>query len=188
MIEIKKLEQLTFEQLKLFGEQSYSSDKKYDVIYNIKNDEISFLLRSVKLENNFKKNWAVNRKDHEVYAKLISHGNSFGAYENDELAGFIVTDRRSWNNSLWIEMIQVKEDNRNNGTGTLLLKATEELAKQNKIRLVELETQNTNVPAINFYRKNGYEFTGLNLTLYDPAEIKDEIAIYMSKIIRQQNN
>ena len=183
MIEIKILEQLTFEQLELFGEQSYSSDNKYDVIREIKNDEISFLLKPVNREKTFVKNWAVNRKDYEVYLKLISQGNSFGAYENDELAGFIITDRRSWNNSLWIEMIQVKEEYRNKGIGTLLLKAIEKLSKQNKIRLIELETQNTNVPAIKFYRNCGYEFSGLNINLYDPSEIKDEIAIYMSKII-----
>lgn len=183
MIEIKKLEQFTFKQLQIFGEQSYSSENKYDVIKEIKNDEISFLLKPVKLENNFVKNWAVNMSIYVGYLMLISKGNSFGAYENDKLTGFIITDRRSWNNSLWIEMIQVKEDHRNKGTGTLLLNAAEELAKQNKIRLIELETQNTNVPAINFYRKCEYEISGLNINLYDPSEIKDEIAIYMSKII-----
>ena len=183
MIEIRKLKQFTFEQLLTFGEQSYSSDYKFDVINEFKNDEISFLLKPVKLENTFIKNWAVNRSVYEGYLKLDVQGNSFGAYENDELAGFIITDRRSWNNSLWIEMIQVKEDHRKKGTGTLLLKAIEKLAKQNNIRLIELETQNTNVPAINFYRKCGYEISGLNINLYDPSEIKDEIAIYMSKII-----
>lgn len=183
MIEIKKLEQFTFEQLYLFGEQSYSSDTKYDVVREIKNDGISFLLKPVKLENAFVKNWDNSLSVYENYLKLIVEGNSFGAYEENDLVGFLITDKRSWNNSLWIEMIQVKEDHRNKGTGTLLLNAAEELAKQNKIRLIELETQNTNVPAINFYRKCEYEISGLNINLYDPSEIKDEIAIYMSKII-----
>lgn len=183
MIEIKKLEQFTFEQLHLFGEQSYSSDTIYDVVREIKNDGISFLLKPVKLENAFVKNWDNSLSVYENYLKLIVEGNSFGAYEENDLVGFLITDKRSWNNSLWIEMIQVKEEHRNNGTGTLLLNAIEKHAKQNKIRMIELEAQNTNVPAINFYGKNGYEFTGLNLSLYDPAEVKDEIAIFMSKII-----
>ncbi len=183
MIEIRKLKQFTFEQLLTFGEQSYSSDYKYNVINEFKNDGISFLLKPVKLKNTFIKNWTVNRIVHESYLKFSAQGNSFGAYENGELAGFIITDRRSWNNSMWIEMIQVKEDHRKKGIGTLLLKAIEELSVQNKFRMIELETQNTNVPAINFYRKCGYEISGLNINLYDPSEIKDEIAIYMSKII-----
>ena len=183
MIEIKKLEQFTFEQLQIFDEKSYSSDTKYDVIREIKNDEISFKLKPVKLENDFVKNWDYSLSVYEYYLKLIVEGNSFGAYEEDDLVGFMITDRRRWNNSLWIEMIQIKEQQRNNGTGTLLLNAIEKHAEQNKIRMIELETQNTNVPAINFYRKNGYEFTGLNLNLYDPAEVKDEIAIFMSKTL-----
>lgn len=181
MAEIKVLKQFSFEQLQLFGEQSYSSDSKYEISREINNNNISFFLNLVKLKNNFVKNWSDNLNAYASYSKLISQGNSFGAYLKDELAGFVITERRIWNNSLWIEMIQVKEEYRNTGAGTLLLKAIEDHALKNKIRMIELETQNTNVPAINFYRKNGYEFSGLNLTLYDPVEVKDEIAIYMSK-------
>ena len=182
MIEIKKLTELTFEQQKSFGEINYTSQDKFEVKREIAEDEITFKLNLVKtgrfyvniLQNNISKN--------NEYSKLIEQGNSFGAYENDIIKGFIISDKRRWNNSLWIEQIMVSKEHRNKGIGASLLKRLEDHAVDNKIRMIELETQNTNIPAINFYRKNSYEFSGLNINLYDPAEVGDETAIYMSKI------
>ncbi|HMS34751.1 MAG TPA: GNAT family N-acetyltransferase [Ignavibacteria bacterium] len=183
MAEIKKLTKLTFEQLRKLGEQSYSSEFKYNISREYNGDEISFRFKQVKLENPFEKKWIVTDSIYEDYLHIVHQGNSFGAYEKDDLVGFIISDKRDWNNSLWIEMIQVADEFRNKGTGSKLLAVSEEHAKENKFRMIELETQNTNIPAINFYRKNSYELSGLNLNLYDPEKVKNEIAIFMSKII-----
>ncbi len=183
MIIIKKLNEFTIDHLKSFGEQKYISEHKYDIIREINNNEVTFKFKMVKLEEPFVKVWTVTDSICEDYLNLLRQGNSFGAYEKDDLVGFLISDKRDWNNSLRIEMIQVADEFRNKGTGSKLLAASEEHAKKNKFRMIELEAQNTNIPAINFYRKNGYEISGLNLNLYDPAEVKNETAVFMSKKI-----
>ena len=187
MIEIKKLTHLSLELLKTFGDKAYSSDFIYEISRNDLDNVISFKMNLLKQEKTFVKFWPASDIINNDLERKLNQNNSFGSYETDKLTGFVINDFRKWNNSLWIEMILVKEDCRTRGAGSLLLKATEELAIEKKIRMIELETQNTNVPAIKFYKKNGYEFTGLNISLYDPAVIKDETAIFMSKNIQQKH-
>jgi len=51
-------------------------------------------------------------------------------------------------------------------------------------RVLVLETQNTNVPAIRFYRKAGFEVEGIDLSYYSNTDITDgEIAIFMKRKI-----
>src|SRR5207302_341896 len=83
---------------------------------------------------------------------------------------------------LWIENIQVSEKFRGKSIGSLLINKLIEYAKHKKYRHIELETQNTNVPAIHFYIKQGFGITGFNLTLYNYEDNK-EVAIYMVKIL-----
>jgi ribosomal protein S18 acetylase RimI-like enzyme len=55
-----------------------------------------------------------------------------------------------------------------------------EQAREKEFRVVVCETQNTNVPAIRFYRKLGFEIDGIDLTYYPEEEIKvGEVAIFM---------
>lgn len=183
MIIIKKLNEFSIEHLKSFSEQKYISEFKYDIIREINKNEVTFKFKMVKLEVPFVKVWTATKSIYEDYLSLLRQGNSFGAFKEDALAGFVLSDKRSWNNSLRIEMIQVADEFRNNGTGSLLLGALEEHARKYNYRMIELETQNTNIPAIKFYSKNGYEISGLNVNLYDPAEVKNETAVFMSKKI-----
>lgn len=185
MIEVKSLTGLTFKELKKFAHQISSSDTIYEIDREVKDNIITFNLRAVINETAIEKKWSSDVSICERYNEIAKKGYSFGAYEGNELAGYIIAESREWNNSLWVEMIQVKAGKQFKGTGTMLLNAIEVKARLDKIRIIDIETQNTNVPAIKFYRKNGYEFAGLNMTLYDPSEIKDEIAIFMSKIIKQ---
>ena len=53
-------------------------------------------------------------------------------------------------------------------------------ARSQGFRIVVCETQNTNVPAIDFYRRVGFEFEGVDLSFYtnDDALI-GEVAVFM---------
>ena len=107
----------------------------------------------------------------------MKQGNSFGVYGN-ELLGFAICEEQEWNNSFYISNIIVSQNERQKGIGKLLIQKIIEQAKNKKIRLISLETQNTNVPAIKFYHKLGFKITGLMSNLYDDENI--EKAIYMS--------
>jgi ribosomal protein S18 acetylase RimI-like enzyme len=72
----------------------------------------------------------------------------------------------------------VSEKYRQKGIGKLLIEKVIAHAQHKNFRLIELETQNTNVPAIKFYQNQGFKITGLNMKLYN--EEKNEMALYMT--------
>lgn len=123
------------------------------------------------------KDFETTSNDIDTYNDLMIEGNSFGAYTN-ELVGFAICEEHDWNNSLYISNFIVSQKERRKGIGKHLLEKIIEHAKNKKIRLIELETQNTNVPAIKFYQKQGFKITGLKSNLYDNEGI--EKAIYMT--------
>jgi ribosomal protein S18 acetylase RimI-like enzyme len=57
-----------------------------------------------------------------------------------------------------------------------------EKAREANLRIAYCETQNTNVPAIRFYRKLGFRMEALNLSLYTNEDYPDgEIALFMKR-------
>lgn len=93
-----------------------------------------------------------------VQASLGFHKNAiFGAYEGEELIGFI------WGNACYaglgfISWLIVKEDNRNNGVGAKLLNYYEDFIKSRNGHVVELYCFEA---LKKFYEKNGYEVIGI---------------------------
>ncbi len=61
-----------------------------------------------------------------------------------------------------IEYIIVSPDYRKKGVGTLLLKSIE----NNNVKNITLEVKESNVVAINFYKKNGYKIEAMRKNYY----------------------
>lgn len=179
MLSITLLTELTFESFKNLGHYGYVSNEIFKVKKSTDSNSISFVLKSEKTEIPYVKTWKLTDENIDHYIKIVSERYSFGAYENNELAGIVLCEERKWNNTLYIENLLVSESHRRKGIGKLLIKKVIELSRQKNFRLIELETQNTNGPAIGFYKNQGFEVTGMNLTLYDPFENNDEIALFM---------
>lgn len=93
------------------------------------------------------------------------------------MIGWIICDFREWNKSLFIENLLISEKFRGQSIGRLLLKNINRKARELKCRIVELETQNTNYPAVRFYQKAGFMITGINTKLYNDSS---ETALFMS--------
>jgi ribosomal protein S18 acetylase RimI-like enzyme len=174
-VEIKKLEKLSFNPSLNWGHNGYSTD----IVYSLSSIEFSgsfeFLLKEKSLS--YTKIWETDSDELQELNMIIENGNSFGAFDNNELIGWIICEQRTWNNSFYIENILVDEKYRRQGTGIMLIKNAIKEARRLGCRVIELETQNTNYPAIQFYRRMGFNITGFNTRLYDNAE---EIALFMT--------
>lgn len=179
MLSITLLTESTFENFFKFGHYGYVSNEIYKVKIFSDRESISFNFKSEKTDVPFVKTWKLSDENIIHYRKIIAEGFSFGAYEDNELIGFILCEERKWNNTLYVENLLVSESHRRKGIGKLLIKKVIEISHHKNFRHIELETQNTNVPAIEFYKKQGFEITGMNMTLYDPLENKDEVALFM---------
>jgi ribosomal protein S18 acetylase RimI-like enzyme len=66
----------------------------------------------------------------------------------------------------------VEEEFRRRGIGTLLMKHAVKVAEEKKARMLVLETQTCDVPAINFYLKFGYELIGFDTAAYSNEDIE----------------
>lgn len=174
-MEIKKLEKLTTNPTLNWGFNGYETDK----IFSVSSIEIgnTFEFNLKEKNQHYRKIWETTSDDINELNTIIEQGHSFGAFENDELIGWIICDFREWNNSLFIENMLISGKFRGQNIGRLLIKSVNRKARELQCRIVELETQNTNYPAIKFYQKAGFQFTGINTKLYNDSS---ETALFMS--------
>jgi len=174
-MEIRKLQKLTFNPTLKWGLNGYKTDK----IFAVSTIEIggSFEFNLREKNQRYEKIWETSSEDIDDLNTTIKQGHSFGAFENNNLIGWAICDFRAWNNSLFIENILIDEKFRGQNIGKLFIKNINRKAKELNCRLVELETQNTNYPAIQFYQKAGFTITGINTKLYKDST---ETALFMS--------
>ena len=145
---IRQLTQLDSDSPKDWGHIGYVTNQVYEVTKTCNFDVVTFSL--AKVNKYYKKTWENPLKGIKKYNKIIEEGHSFGAFENKELIGMVICEAREWNNTLYVENILISENYRGTGVGKSLIKELIDHSKINQFRLIELETQNTNVPAIEF--------------------------------------
>ena len=113
----------------------------------------------------------------------------YGAYINGELAGIIEGSIEGWNNRFRISNILVFDVYRHNQVGTRLIQHMINEAKEMGARMVVLETQSCNIPAIHCYMKNGFKIIGFDTYSYsnndiEKCEVRIEMGIELKNGIR----
>lgn len=168
------------EEQKKLGGFGYATESKYRVSKIESETRTVIEIELVELENELYKTYINSEEDYERYSKIAPMGYSLGAYIGTDLVGIVIAEEMQWNNTLLIWHFQVAEDYRRKSIGKQLMNELARLAKTNRIRAINLETQNTNVNAIRFYRKCGFEIEGVDLSYYTNNDVQDgEVAIFM---------
>lgn len=156
----------------------YTSEKYYEIHREIQSNGWTFSLTEERLSIPFEKNSEVEifesyKEGSEVYLSEI-HG---------EESGIMVIQQMEWNNTLLIHDLYVDRRFKRNGIGRSLIEIAKNRAIELGLRMITLETQTSNYPAIQFYLKNGFELIGFNLTSYSNKDIKkNEVRIEMGYI------
>lgn len=102
--------------------------------------------------------------------------------EDGSLAGFACVRLEEWNRSAELSALFVAPAHKGQGLGRRLLDEATAFARASDARCLWLETQSSNHPAIGFYLKSGFVFSGLNTALYDPRETSpEEVALFFSQ-------
>ena len=118
--------------------------------------------------------------DDELVGEWLEHPILFGAFDNDQLLGFIEGSMEGWNQRFRISNILLFEEARNKHIGTSLMKHMILHAQQCHARMVILETQSCNIPAIHFYKTLGFEIIGFDTCAYSNEDVeKHEVRIEM---------
>jgi len=85
--------------------------------------------------------------------------------------GWLELGYHKWNNRMRVCQFLVNKEFRRKGIGTLLMQKAVGVSKRRGARMLILETQTCNVPAINFYLKFGFELIGFDATHYSNEDI-----------------
>lgn len=118
-----------------------------------------------------------NSESH-LFEAHIEEPRVFAAELNGEQIGWIELGYEKWNNRMRVWEFLVREEFRRKGLGTLLMNHAVKLAKEKGARMLVLETQSCNVPAINFYLGFGFEFIGFDAAAYSNEDIaKKEVRL-----------
>lgn len=179
MAQIRLLESIDESSLKRLI-RGYISPEKYKVTWEESAERVSFSLELIRLDQPYQKVFDVD--DVDYYQSILPEGFSLAAYENEEMVALALASAQSWNQTLWIHEFHVLESYQGKGIGRQLMETLAEKAKVANLRIMLCETQNTNVPAIRFYRKLGFQMDALNLSLYSNEDYPDgEIALFMKR-------
>ncbi len=119
----------------------------------------------------------------EHYAGLPKLGFSLGAWAGEQWVGLALAEPRAWNKSLWVWEFHVAAEFQGRGVGRRLMAVLAERARAAGLRTMVCETQNTNVPAIQFYRAVGFALEGIDLSYYTNADLEPqgEVALFMKR-------
>lgn len=162
IIELVK-QKLTFSKLKFM----YITEEHYAVAVFRKKDgwEIKLVLEALPkpIEKRF---------EGGLFQDFVDEPRVFAAELEDKQMGVMELGFQEWNNRMRIWELLVKEGFRRKGIGTLLADYAVKLSKRRGARMLVVETQSCNVPAINFYLKHGFELVGFDVAAYSNEDIE----------------
>ncbi|MBN1284027.1 MAG: GNAT family N-acetyltransferase [Anaerolineae bacterium] len=182
MIEIKPLTRIEWEDLEQVM-PGYTSTEKYAVAKTETPQRTVITIEQVALDKPYLRRWDYRAEsDIDYLQQILREGLSLGAYNGDDLAGLAIAERHDWHRTLWIWEFGVAPAYRRQGLGMRLMSALAAKAAGAGLRIMVAETQNTNAPAIRFYRAAGFEIDALDLSYYTNHDVDGgEVAIFMKR-------
>lgn len=119
-----------------------------------------------------------------LFAPHVEEPRAFVAKSHDDAIGWMEVGLQRWNNRMRVWHLLVEEGFRRKGIGSQLMGVAIGKAKEAGARMLILETQSCNVPAISFYLKHGFELVGLDSTSYSNDDLeKGEVRFEFGKRI-----
>ncbi len=141
-------------------------------IYKLEKTETDALtrfdFRLVQLEQPMHDDFTLDFTDEEIqrWNSLLPQGYSFGAYRAGELVGLAVGEVWPDERRARVWEFHVRADCHRIGIGRALMERVLDRARQDHLVLVMLECQNTNVRAIRFYRRMGFQLDAIDIGRY----------------------
>jgi ribosomal protein S18 acetylase RimI-like enzyme len=96
------------------------------------------------------------------------------------VVGYVSLLERGMDSMVSVTDLVVNAASRRQGVGSALLAFTQDWASARSLRLIILEMQSKNLPAIRFSQKFGYEFCGYN----DHYYLTQDVALFFAKSLK----
>jgi ribosomal protein S18 acetylase RimI-like enzyme len=110
--------------------------------------------------------------EEKFFEKHVEEPRVFAVETKGKRVGWLELGYDSWNNRMRVWDISVEENWRRKGIGALLMNQAVKVAKKRGARMLVLETQSCNVPAIDFYLEFGFELIGFDAAAYSNKDVE----------------
>jgi ribosomal protein S18 acetylase RimI-like enzyme len=106
---------------------------------------------------------------------------AFVAELDGQVIGYGELVFEQWNGRGNVRHLYVSGEHRGEGVGSALLDELARAAQDRGASRLWIETQNTNYPAVQFYRHIGFVMAGFDRSLYGPMSTDSEVALFFSR-------
>ena len=150
---------------------SYSSEQ----IHRVEFSGLGISINPVRVAPAFEKKVAVR----DLVNEIESADKSAVIEIDKRICAVAAIQLETWNRRAILRHFYVDKSKRRSGIGSELMDFLLWKAANRGARCLWVETQNTNDPAIQFYLKNGFQFCGVDSSLYAPeGATQAECAMY----------
>ena len=120
----------------------------------------------------------------KLFAPWWDDIKAWGIEENGQLIAIIETAVEEWSNRLRVTELWIDDAYRRKGIGTALMDIAVQRAKNEKRRVIMLETQSRNEGAIEFYLNYGFTLIGFDACCYgnddlNRKEVRMELGLFL---------
>lgn len=121
----------------------------------------------------------------EIFEEYIENIECYIAEMDEREVGIVSFNHEGWNNVVRINDFHINPSEQQKGIGSQLMAFVKRRAKQLNARAIVLETQTSNYRAIQFYKKHGFNLTGLDAISYSNHDLeKKEVRMEMGFVIK----
>ncbi len=107
-----------------------------------------------------------------LFEEFVDEPRVFVAEVSGKRVGWLETGYQEWNNLVRIWQLLVEEGYRGRGVGSRLMETAIKVAKERSARMLVLETQSCNIPAIDFYLRLGFDLIGVDSVSYSNEDVE----------------
>ncbi len=147
-------------------EYQYLTDASYDVAIDKGDKFWTFHLTLIKLPKTIER-----RSSSTLFESIVEKPKCFKYVVDGQDMAYLQLGHQTWNNRMRIWDFLVDKENRRRGIGSELMNLAKKEAAKVGARMLILETQSCNVPAIKFYLKHGFQLIGFDLAHYSNQDI-----------------
>jgi len=161
----------------------YRTQEVFRVCHFEERERISFNLTLETLPESGVFQFSYDAGELARYATLVPDTYCLGAYDDALLVGVALAEAQAWNRTLQVWEFHVAEAYRGQGIGRRLMERLAGLAAPAGLRALICETQNTNLPAIRFYRAVGFRLEGVDISYYSNEDMMPgrTVAVFMKR-------
>jgi len=158
----------------------YTSKEYYDVNMQRTDDGFQISIQKKKFTKPFIHSLEDCEYQDKLYEDWWEGAEAFGIIEDNKLLAAIEICPESWTNRLIITELFVDEKLRGQGYGKKLLDIAKKITVEKNYRTLILETQSSNINAVDFYLHAGFTLIGFDSCCYTNTDLeRKEIRLNM---------